>query len=200
MRWLTTENLRKAALVLTALLVAQVLLVGAKLVFKSPPDPVVPAASSLNPAWLEFPGTSMAESELVERPLYWKGRSKQAAQQSRQTKRPAGAQKADEFDRVSLLGVFTGGDPAGVIVKFKAKRQRISIGDTVAGWTLALLSADGAIFEKGPESRQLDLEHVYPRNAVKPGVSRKAPAKVVSAEKQQPDSKTGQAKPGNQAQ
>ena len=127
------------ALGLTLVLGIQLLWGGASLILSGPPEPRMPAPDSLGPVWLELPPYGVASNEIVERPLYWKGRQKKLPGSAPAAQKPAAKPKAqrDELDQVALLGVFSGGESPGIIVKFKKDRQRITLGGEVAGWTLA---------------------------------------------------------------
>lgn len=169
MRNAVESRVRGIALVLTGVLLLQLAWSGARLLLLSEPDPIDPAASALK---IEPPGyrpdVSEGETpELVARPLFWPGRPPFVpAQPSESPPEPEPEPEPEVDDSVieglKLLGVYAGGDKSGIIVADGGEQRRLSINDSIEGWKFILMSADGAIFEKGNESRMLRLEHALP--------------------------------------
>jgi hypothetical protein len=169
--------LRRVMLGLTILLLLQLLWGGGRVLLVSGPDAVPPVPESMQPRFLAAPApVDVEENELVNRPLYWQGRSRKEAQSESEEKSSADdvAGANDPIQKVELLGVFTGGDAPGVIAKVRGRQQRVLVGERILGWELSMLSIDGAVFEKGGRNHELRLEHVYPRNVTRPGVARPA--------------------------
>lgn len=167
MNSLAELRLRQLALALGVLLVLQVLYTGVKLVFRSEPDPIAPAASTLQ---LGAPGYGSPDaydqaSHLVARPLFWPGRQPYTPAVVSEAPAPPPPEPevdASAIEALKLLGVYAGGGKSGIIVADGQERRRLSINDSIEGWKFTLMSLEGAIFEKGSESRMLLLEHALP--------------------------------------
>ena len=169
MRNAVESRLRGIALVLTAILLLQLVWSGARLLLLSEPEPIAPAASALQ---IEPPGYRPDVSEgqtpeLVSRPLFWPGRQAFVPPQPSEPQPEPVPEPEPEVDdsaieELKLLGVYAAGPKSGIIVSDGEERRRLSINDAIEGWKFTLMSADGAIFEKGNESRLLRLEHALP--------------------------------------
>ena len=137
MTWLTADNLRKVALGLTLVLGIQLLWGGASLILSGPPEPRMPAPDSLGPVWLELPPYGVASNEIVERPLYWKGRQKKLPGSAPAAQKPAAKPKArPTADEIDLLQGLIQDDLADLVTL---------LGDRIAGWpSVARLQQGGA--------------------------------------------------------
>src|SRR6056297_2710059 len=160
MNSLAELRLRQIALVLAGLLLLQVLYAGVTLVFRGEPEPIPPAASTLEagaPAY-RAPGPDEQGGDIVARPLFWAGRQPHAAAPAPEPVVAAPAQPSPLKD-IKLLGVYSAGPNSGIIVSLKGERRRLQIDDEVDGWTFSMMSDDGAIFANGAASTELRLEH-----------------------------------------
>lgn len=159
------SQLKKAALVLTALLLLQLLWSGSRLLLLSEPESIFPAESSLRLAAVR---TRVAMDDevsgaLVARPLFWQDRRPYVADApptvDSVTPAAAGGGKSP-LDEVELLGVYKGsGAKSGIIIAYQGERRRLNLKDSIDGWTFTMMSTDSAVFEKGKERRALDLRH-----------------------------------------
>ncbi|MCK9564303.1 MAG: hypothetical protein M0R02_16435 [Bacteroidales bacterium] len=144
----------------TALL-ALALVVGAVLVIsRGVPDAVPPAPDSLVAFRLQMPAESgELTGALVERPLFWSSRRPVEAEETVvEEPRQRGP---DPFDKATLAGIFVSGPDSGVILRLGGERNRVLVGDDMAGWQLVSLTPDSATFVRlqGGEERVLKLEH-----------------------------------------
>ena len=160
MKTTTEQQLRKIALGLTAVILVQLVWSGVNLLLATDPEPILPAAASLQLEDLRFGAALDAElsQELVTRPVFWRGRepfTPVAATEEKVKKKPRNA----EIDGVTLQGVYSTGDTTGVIVSYKDERLRLEPDEEVAGWTFTSLSGDAATFTYGSDSKELLLEH-----------------------------------------
>ena len=160
--------LRRAALVLTALVVLQVLWTAARLLLLSEPTPIFPAESTLLSPDAGYGGESGGElsSALVSRPLFWKGRQVHVAKEvpvEDTESEPARREGSAFTDGVKLLGVYTvPGEHAGILIDYEGIRRRISLDESLDGWTFTMLSPESAVFESGDDSVVFELEHAVP--------------------------------------
>lgn len=177
MRNTVESRLRSVALALTLILLLQVVWSGTRLLFLSDPEPIAPAASALT---IEAPGyradlDAGATPDLVARPLFWAGRQPFVPVVASE---PEPEQEAEPevddsaIEGLKLLGVYAAGPNSGIIVSDGKERRRLNINDSVGGWKFTLMSADGAIFEKGDETRLLRLEHALPAATKNDGARR----------------------------
>jgi hypothetical protein len=168
----TTElQLRKVALVLTAVVLLQLLWTGISLLLMSDPEPIVPAEASLRVDVIQF-GIRQDEEfpqNMVSRPLFWEGRQAYTPPPA-----PLGISVPKEeprastaIDEVELLGVYSGGGNSGIIIAYKRERRRLRLEESIEDWKFTLFNADTALFESGGESRLLKLEHAVPKAGVK---------------------------------
>lgn len=200
------SQLRGVALILAVLLLLQLLWSGARLLLFSDPDPITPADSALRveaPGYPAFDEEDEAAQDFVTRPLFWAGREAYQPPVAEDTPEPVQpARPAGPIKGLHLLGVYAAGANSGIIVAHEGERKRLRIDDEVAGWTFSMMSADGAIFESGEETRVLQLKHAAPpagkaarRNARRPaGQALGRNLKGAAADKDSGDKKSGQGK------
>lgn len=123
----------------------------------SVPEAIVPAADSLQVASAVGTDTVSASQskEIRNRPLFWAGRRpvKVVTVDSSATDEA----QAGEIDGIQLLGVFGGGDSAGIIALVGEKQRRVLVGEKVSGWRLASVTANEAQFTAGVRRRSLVL-------------------------------------------
>jgi hypothetical protein len=163
----TTElQLRKIALVLTAVVLLQVVWAGIRLFLRSDPEPVVPAESSLRVDKIRY-GLRLDDAlsqDLVSRPVFWQGRLAYVAPEEPEdasvlAEQPRGS---TAIDKVKLLGVYTGGDHSGIIVSYKGEKRRLRQDESIEDWNFTTYNTDSAVFESNGESKTLILEHAAP--------------------------------------
>lgn len=161
----TELQLRKFALVLTALVVLQLLWAGIRLLVLAEPEAIVPAESSLQAGGLLYgaqQGEGLSE-DLVVRPVFWKGRTAYVPDQPEEPEpEPINNSGSSAINKVRLLGVYTADTDSGVIIAYNGERSRLLLDESIGDWTLTMLSADGAVFESGEDIRTLQLEHAAP--------------------------------------
>lgn len=127
----------------------------------SGPGAIEPAADSLRVPAVIAPGEVAAaeRQEITARPLFWVGRRPlDNPGDGPPPEAPAVAGK--QLKDVRLVGLFGGGDKAGVIVLVKDKKQRILRGEELEGWTLEAVEAGEAVFTRGGGRELLALKHV----------------------------------------
>ena len=132
-----------------------------------PPQPIAPASSLFAPVSAERvladsrPALSSADFSL--RPVFAIKRvpplpPQAASDESEEVSVEAALsdEVASSIDGVRLLGIFDSGEVAGAIIRLdNAERQRVSVGDSVEGWTLQSLEPRGALFEAVTGQRAL---------------------------------------------
>ncbi len=158
---------RRAELLLLgvcALLAVVLLHSGVRLATLPAPEPIPPAAGSLDIAAVTEPAdVDESESEAIKaRPLFWRGR-RPAESAGAVVAAPEGeesAAKSGNIDKVKLTGVFGSGDSAGIIALVDGRKRRIRVGDAVEGWTLVSVKPDRGIFENAGRKRTLVLKRV----------------------------------------
>lgn len=157
-----------AAMILTALLLLQLLWGVGRLVFLSEPEPVLPADAVLLASYVKHREPAPEAREIVDRPLFWRGRKAFAYEPPADVVEENPAQPGSaNIQKVKLLGAYSGATP-GVIVAFNGKRQRVSINESLEGWTLRSVNANQAVFENGDSSHTVDLQHASPTASLAP--------------------------------
>ena len=156
------HRLKNAVYAVTGLLLVLAVWGGVRLLFLSEPEPVAPAAASLQVEVVKYPESSVeANGEIVQRPLFWQGRRPPESNlliEIVDANAEAGADADNELEKIKLLGVY-GGDTPGVIILYEGKQQRVALNESVAGWTLLDVIPDGAMFNSGQGFKVLDLKH-----------------------------------------
>lgn len=168
----TERRAELLVLVLAALLCLQLFYSVLRLVTLSAPEPVAPAAGSLEVADVGARAdVSEAESELMKsRPLFWRTRRPAAASVVAAPVAKEAPAKSGNIDKVKLRGVFGSGDSAGIIAQVGEKQRRIRVGDVVEGWTLVAVKPDRGVFENGGRKWEMILKRAV------------VPAKVAATE------------------
>lgn len=163
------RRVKTAALLLTAALVLLAIWGGLRWWLMGAPEAVKPAASALTVSGLSVfaaGGNDGAESvgtSMVSSPLFWPGRQAYVSPDGApEIAEPVNNGSSSAIDKTRLLGVYSAGSNRGVILEHQGQKLRLKMDEAVDGWTLAMLSADGAIFESGRESRTLRIEHALP--------------------------------------
>ena len=147
------------------LLFALSLLLGALLVMtRQPPAALPPARATLVPVPLVMPdetGATLAgelAGEIVQRPLFWRARRPLETETASEPVVVATGSRA--LDDVRLVGLFSSGDQAGVILRVAGDRRRLLVGEQLDTWTLDSLDAKVASFS-GPDGRRRRIELEY---------------------------------------
>lgn len=134
----------------------------------SSPQPLAPSADSLEAVVIDLSEYDLVDkSDMLERPLFWQERRPYVAKEKKVVdKKPVLLEEGDDpFDKIKLIGVYSG----GAIFIVDGEKKRLYIGDEVAEWTLDLMNADSVIFVQGSENKLLQLEHATVKAAkVKP--------------------------------
>ncbi len=158
----TERRVEAVVLLLLALLVLQLLWGLLRFFLPGTADPVVPNAESLQVTSLLGAAEVSAEDreEITRRPLFWAGRTPLAvaAQPAAGAAEPQAEQKVASLDGVKLAGVFGAGEEAGIIVINKGKKQRLSVGQELNGWTLDTVDPTLAVLSSGGRQAQLQLQ------------------------------------------
>ena len=127
-------------------------------------EPLPPASDSLEAVAVVIPEVvPFVKGEMIERPLFWKGRRPYIPVEKETEKPVPVAEGPDLFDKIKLVGVYSG----GAILIVDGVKQRIHIGEELDGWTFELMDADRVMFVQGSKDRTLQLEHAVvaaPRN------------------------------------
>jgi hypothetical protein len=167
----TLRRIELVALLLGVLLCLQLAYGGFQLAVMSAPEPVQPAADSLQvPA--VFGPVVVAASErnaIIARPVFWSGRQPVSAVRTR-TRGPG---KPGELKGIKLVGVFGSGEHAGIIALVKDKKRRILVGESLEGWTLKSVDSGEIRLTNGKRKERLTLQRRE--------ISKAAPAKKASA-------------------
>lgn len=155
-------QLRKLALILTAIVVLQLLWSGLRLLLTSEPDPIYPAQASLRVDGVLTslqPGDELSRA-LVSRPLFWQGRKAYVPDAQEEIEEPVDARASKAINQVTLQGVYTGTVP-GIIISYNGERRRMRLGESVEDWKFIQLLPEGAVFRSGNSKRTLNLEHAF---------------------------------------
>jgi hypothetical protein len=167
----TTElQLRKMAIVLTAVVLLQVVWTGISLLLLSDPEPIVPAEASLRVEDIRYGMGLNQESpqDMVSRPVFWQGRQAYVppvdpVDDPVEPRAPKETSASTAIDDVVLLGVYVGTESSGIVVSYKEEQRRLRPDESIEDWKFTMLSADTAVFESGAERRVLNLEHAVPK-------------------------------------
>lgn len=77
------------------------------------------------------------------------------------TRRPApvaaGSGGPDPMEGMHLLGLFTGSDGGGVIVRVDGKTRRLRVNEAIGAWSLKEVRPQDAVFARGAETRVVAL-------------------------------------------
>ena len=154
------RHLELAALVCTALLILLVLFFALKLAFLAEPEPYLPAPASLVVGTAEAGDvvTAQMSNEINARPLFFPSRRPLESVVAPVVVDKSAGNK-NELAKLKLLGVFGGGESAGVIVLADGKKQRLLIGESVKGWKLQSVDLSEAQFASGGKLETLVLQY-----------------------------------------
>ncbi len=114
--------------------------------------------------------------ELIERPLFWETRKREAIdlepkpqvveeKQSPKPKVVAAAPKPPKkiSQHVNVVGIFGGGDTGGAILNMDGKEVRLLIGESILdGWTLSEVDEEKVVFTYGSHKDDRHLRRANP--------------------------------------
>ena len=146
-----------------------------------PPAPLLPDLSSPATASLQAAGGIPDASQFVailERPIFSPGRRPPPPVVVPVVVPPPPPPPPDPFEKVRILGVFTGA-PGGVIAEIDGKPRRLMRGEAIGAWNLSTVSGSDATFTDGKQSRVLSL--VKPKKPNAPGPATYVQGGVVKA-------------------
>ncbi len=154
----TERKIELIALLLGLVLCFQLLYSGVRYVQAPTVDAVAPADDALTVKQIHPMARVSAEQSgrIRARPLFWEGRRPvdpvDVVAKTRNPKVKEGSLKG-----VALLGVFGGGETAGIIVKVKDKRRRILLGEEIEGWTLDSVQPNEVAFSSRGRTEKMQL-------------------------------------------
>ncbi len=152
----TLRRIELVALLLALLLCLQLAWGALRLLTLAAPEPVAPAADSLQVPAVVGPAlvAAVGRNEIISRPLFWSGRRPvdRVATLADPGSRPG------ELEGVKLLGLFGSGKQAGVIALVQDQKRRILLGDTVEGWTIESITPHTMVVSNGERSETLALQ------------------------------------------
>jgi hypothetical protein len=158
---LTERRVELGALLLTGLLLLQLMYSIVRLSFLAEPEPIAPSVDILNDLDAMRVATvdvAMRE-EIRNRPLFWPGRRPLPDGVANSGEPDAGkGAKQSELDEIKLVGVFGGGDSAGIIALVKGNKRRILLGENLDGWTLKSVEASECVLTRGARRETLTLQ------------------------------------------
>jgi len=177
----TLRRIELVALLLGLLLGLQLAWGALRLLTLASPEPVAPAADSLQLPAVVGPAVvaTAGRNEIISRPLFWSSRRPVdgVATLADPGSRPG------ELEGVRLLGLFGSGKQAGVIALVQNQKRRILLGDTVEGWTIESITPHTLVVSNGERSETLALQQGTV--TVRPA---RAPAAAASQAERQPES------------
>ncbi|MEM1404586.1 MAG: hypothetical protein AAGG55_14710 [Pseudomonadota bacterium] len=143
------RRLELVVLVLLAVVVLQLLALGASSVGGAAVTPVLPTSDSMRVEQPVEPGAiSASESlQLQSRPVFWASRRATSTPSIETEVVEAGeGTPARQLQQLQVTGVFGGGEQGGAIVAYKGNRMRLLIGDEIDGWALLSVAPGEAVF------------------------------------------------------
>ncbi|MFV0478774.1 MAG: hypothetical protein ACK5ME_13205 [Parahaliea sp.] len=163
---------------LLLLLLTQLFVSAAQLMFVPDPEPVMPAPESLRLSALDA-RTSVNEGQseaLRERPLFFEGRKPEQAQEVAANQPEKEDKAKTSKPKLKLVGVFGVGAQQGIIALKSGKQSkqlRLYVGDELDGWTLQKVGENEAIMNNGKNDWSLTLQ----RSAI--GISKPSASSTV---------------------
>ena len=174
------------AVVLTLLLFLQLLYSALRLSVLSEPEPIAPASDVMSisdPMVVEMVSAELSE-ELRTRPLFWSSRRVQVSEPGVSSQVKKAAASKSKLGKIKLVGIFGGGESAGIIALVNGKKRRILLGENVEGWSLDSVARNEAVFADGARRETLILQaQEYIVTPVAAGGSVAAPGGVPAAAK-----------------
>ena len=156
----TERSMELVALVCTLVLLLVLIYLSLRLTFLAEPESRSPAPGSLKVAAADFgePLTADMRNQIISRPVFFPSRRPLDVVAPPVVVDKAAASK-NELAKVKLLGVFGGGDSAGVILLVEGTKQRLIVGESVKGWTLKSVDLNEAKFSSGGKQETLVLQY-----------------------------------------
>ena len=157
---MTERRVELLALVLGFLFLLLLLYGFVRIQFLSEPAPIIPSAESLEVAEMVLVATADAEQalEIVSRPLFWPSRRPLPGSDEAGGVAQEEATQAGELAKIKVLGIFGGGQSAGVIALVKDKKRRILVDEEAMGWTLKSVAPDRAVFINNGKTQEVQLQ------------------------------------------
>ncbi|RLA58718.1 MAG: hypothetical protein DRR04_10300 [Gammaproteobacteria bacterium] len=155
----TERKIELFALLLGLVLCFQLLYSGVRYARAPVFDAVAPAEDALTVKQIHpLARVSTVQSEQIRaRPLFWESRRPvEGVVETAKTRTPHA--KDAKLKNVTLLGVFSGDETAGIIVKVKGKKRRILLGEEIDGWTLESVEPNEIVFSAGGRTKKLQLQ------------------------------------------
>ena len=154
------RRIELVAVVLTSVLLLQLLYSALRLSVLSEPESIAPASDVMavgDPMAVELVSAELSE-ELRARPLFWSSRRMQVGESgvSSQVKKTAASKS--KLGKIKLVGIFGGGESAGIIAWVNGKKRRILLGENVEGWSLDSVARNEAVFVDGARRETLILQ------------------------------------------
>lgn len=184
----TQRKVELAVVLLVLVLCLQLMYSGARLLTLSAPAAVVPAPDALKVRRIHASDevTAAQSGEIVTRPLFWESR-RPLGEPVVVVKDDKARGKAGKLKGVKLLGVFGGGETAGIIVKVKDVKRRILLGEEIKGWTLESVEPDKVVLVADGRKETLALKAGTivadsPAPAAKTGARLRGASKVEAGE------------------
>lgn len=168
-----------AAAVITGVLVLALLLALVVSLRSEVPQAVPPASDAMSAQTVSpVPPVEASQRQmLLERPLFWESRRPLAPAEA--IDEPVDEEQvADELKQLTVLGVFSDGEVGGMIVLFKQQRQRVAVGESIAGWELDSVSADKVTMTRDGRRSNLPLER---KQAAKTNSNTSKPKRTMEA-------------------
>ncbi|MEH6568966.1 MAG: hypothetical protein V7709_07830 [Halioglobus sp.] len=131
-----------------------------RLQFLSEPAPIIPSSESLEVTEMVSVTAADAEQalEIVSRPLFWPSRRPLPGSDEAGDIALEEAAQAGELAKIKVLGIFGGGQSAGVIALVKDKKRRILLNEEAIGWTLQSVEPDRAVFISNGKTQEVQLK------------------------------------------
>jgi hypothetical protein len=148
------------AVVLTLLLFSQLLYSALRLSVLSEPESIAPASDVMavsDPMAVELVSAELSE-ELRARPLFWSSRRMQVSEPGTSSQVKKAAASKSKLGKIKLVGIFGGGDSAGIIALVNGKKRRILLGESVEGWSLDSVARNEVVFADGARRETLILQ------------------------------------------
>ncbi|EED34611.1 conserved hypothetical protein [Luminiphilus syltensis NOR5-1B] len=163
------RRLELVVVILAAVLLFWIVLGTLSLVISSGPDPLPPAADSLevSESLRPFLVDDEGSATILARPLLWESRTSLDPADAIAASKPVEkAPSAKRLKGVKVRGVFGVGDSLGVIASVDGKLTRVRSGEAIKGWTLQGVDGRRVEFSSGGGVDYLDLEVTTPAVSV----------------------------------
>lgn len=160
----TERRVELIALIMIVLLLVGLIYGATRLVLMRAPDSLRPAADVLAVGEVKSwpPVSTDATQALLNQPLFWPSRRPLAPVEVIVTepKQSSTGTRAAQIKGVILVGVFGGGDSAGIIVLYKGNKRRVMVGEELDGWKLKSVAPESAVISSGDRNQTLALQRL----------------------------------------